>query len=184
MSKTFSLFLALTLLLSACAEESWPETQISPDLAVEEEALTESDPMVQIAFIALEDEGNSGPLVGCGDSVVAVTSTYATFRTVDQKVTGALTALFGVEAQNYGESGLYNALYQSDLTVDSVSVSNEEIRVELSGTLLSGGTCDDPRIQAQIQETILDNAGMSADTPLVITLNGTSLDSQFNGKGE
>lgn len=184
MPKTFSLFLTLTLLLSACAEESLPEPPSSEDLTVEEDILAESDPMVQLAFIALEDEGNSGPLVGCGDSVVTVTSTYATFRTVNQKVTGALTTLFGVEDQNYGESGLYNALYQSELNVDTVSVSDEEIRVELSGTLLSGGTCDDPRIQAQIQETILDNAGMPANTPLVITLNGTSLDSLLNGKGE
>lgn len=184
MPKSFAFLLVLTLLLSACAEESLPSEVETTPPALGEDEPTESDPMMEIALIALEDDGISGPLVGCGDSIVSVYQEDGTALNSDEKVQDALTALFSIEDQYYGESGLYNALYQSDLSVDSVSVSSEEVQVELSGVLLSGGTCDDPRIQAQIRETILDNAGVPASTPLAITLNGTSLDSLLNGKGE
>ena len=87
--------------------------------------------VVNIFLIALEDNGASGPAVGCGDSAVAVQVEIPNTQGV---LRAAMEALLSIKTQYYGESGLYNALYQSDLQV--------------------GGECDAPRIQAQLEQTV------------------------------
>jgi hypothetical protein len=67
----------------------------------------------------------------------------------------ALVALLSIKNQNYGQSGLYNALYQSALQVDSVSIAGGKASVYLTGTLKMGGECDNPRVQAQLEQTVL-----------------------------
>jgi hypothetical protein len=67
----------------------------------------------------------------------------------------ALVALLSVKEQYYGQSGLYNALYQSDLQVDKVSIDNGKASVYLTGSLLMGGECDIPRVQTQLEQTVL-----------------------------
>jgi hypothetical protein len=113
---------------------------------------------VQVFLIALEDNGQSGKLVGCGDSAVPVQVTTAPTQGV---LRVALEALLSIKEQYYGEAGLYNALYQSDLRVDSVTIENGLATIHLSGTLLLGGVCDSPRVQAQIEETALQFSTVS-----------------------
>lgn len=139
---------------------------------------------VSFALIALSDG-----TVGCGDSTVLVTREIPedSSNFESERIQLALEALFAVEGQNYGESGLYNALYQSDLTVESVDwvQSNDdpkEITVALTGSIASGGTCDDPRIVAQIEETVKGNA--SAEATITITLNGKDLATYFDMSGQ
>jgi len=107
--------------------------------------------MVKIFLIAVNDNGKSGGLIGCGDSVVPVqvkiTPTAGVLR-------AALLALLSVKNQNYGQSGLYDALYQSALQVESVSITDGKANVTLSGTLKMGGECDAPRVQAQLEQTV------------------------------
>ena len=67
----------------------------------------------------------------------------------------ALEKLLSMRDQYFGKSGLYNALYQSNLIVDAVRIENGKATIELSGTLLQGGECDSPRIQAQLEQTAL-----------------------------
>jgi hypothetical protein len=107
---------------------------------------------IKIVLIALEDNGQSGTLVGCGDSAipinVAIPRTQGVLR-------AALEKLFSAKQQFYGNSGYYNALYQSDLQVDRVTIEQGKAIVHLTGTVMLGGTCDAPRVEAQIEQTAL-----------------------------
>jgi hypothetical protein len=111
----------------------------------------------------------AGRPVGCGDSAVPV---KITIPGTQDAIKATLEALFSVEEQFYGESGLYNALYQSDLQVESVSIQDGKTTIHLTGTLMLGGVCDNPRAQAQIEETAFQFA---TENEVTIFLNGTPL---------
>lgn len=132
---------------------------------------------VNIYMIALEDNGASGPKIGCNDSVIAVK------RVLDQPTQSPLrTALNLVLAQKdqyYGESGLYNPMYQQNLTLDDVTIRNGLAIVQLSGTLVLVGTCEDPRLKAQLEYTALQFTTVDA---VQITVNGTPLDDLMSTK--
>jgi len=65
----------------------------------------------------------------------------------------ALEILLGIQQQYYGQSGLYNALYQSNLTIEDLRIENGKASIRLAGKLLLGGVCDNPRVEAQLVET-------------------------------
>lgn len=124
---------------------------------------------VKLFLIAVGDNGSSGKLIGCGDSVLGVTRDI---EPTPAPLRAALLLLFANKDQFYGESGFYNALYQSDLKIDSLAIANGKATVQLSGTLRFGGTCDTPRVKAQIEETVRQFASItSAD----IFVNGVPL---------
>lgn len=106
---------------------------------------------VLIFMVAVDDNGRSGKRIGCNDSIIPIT---LPIEPTPAPLRAALTQLFAVKSQNYGESGLYNALYQSDLRIDSLSIIDARATVQLSGTLRLNGVCDAPRVQAQIEETV------------------------------
>jgi hypothetical protein len=135
-----------------------PPTEIPPTPAI---ALPTAPPLsqstviveptiVKVFLIALGDNGASGKLIGCGDSLVpaeqAIVPTQGVLR-------AALEILLGIKTQYYGQSGLYNALYQSDLTIDDLRIDNGNASIRLAGRLLLGGVCDNPRLEAQLVET-------------------------------
>jgi hypothetical protein len=106
---------------------------------------------VEIYLVALEDEGRSGPQIGCNDSLVAIRRDIAPTRA---PLRAALTELLAIEEQFYGQSGLYNALYQSDLQLDQVSIDETgKAIIHLSGQYTLAGVCDIPRFEAQIEAT-------------------------------
>jgi hypothetical protein len=113
---------------------------------------TATEQFVKIVLIALEDNGQSGTLVGCGDSAIPVTVTIPRTQGV---LKAALEKLLSAKQQFYGESGYYNALYQSDLQVASVVIEQGKAIIHLTGSLMLGGTCDAPRVEAQIEQTAL-----------------------------
>lgn len=125
---------------------------------------------MQIYYIATEDEGKSGEKIGCGDSLIPVKTESVT--TADP-LKEAMTRLLANKDQYYGESGLYNALYQSNLTYQSGRTEGDTVTVDLTGTLQQNGECDAPRIKAQLERTAIDASGA---TTAVITVNGRSLD--------
>jgi len=108
--------------------------------------------MVKIYLIAVDDNGKAGDLIGCGDSAVAAQVEIAPTQGV---LKAAIQALLAVKTKDYGESGLYNALYQSNLQLDSVRIENGTALVYLSGSLMLGGECDNPRVEAQLTKTAL-----------------------------
>ena len=123
-----------------------------------------------IYLIAIEDNGRSGPRIGCGDSVIPVT---VEFPPTTAPLTAALERLLALNDQFFGESGLYNALYQSDLQVESVSVQNGTATIRLTGQLRLSGVCDNPRVEAQIEQTALQ---FSSVTQVAVFLNGRPLE--------
>ena len=107
---------------------------------------------VKIFLIALNDNGQSGTSVGCGDSAVPVTVTIPETQGV---LRAALEKLLSAKKQFYGESGFYNALYQSDLQVAAVTIEQGKAIIHLTGNMMLGGECDAPRFEAQIKQTAL-----------------------------
>ncbi len=124
---------------------------------------------VKIFLIALEDNGKSGTLVGCGDSAIPVTVTIPKTQGV---LRAALEKLLSAKQQYYGESGLYNALYQSDLQVAGVTIDQGKAIIHLTGKMMLGGTCDSPRVQAQIEQTALQ---FSTVTDVAVFVNDVPL---------
>ena len=131
-----------------------PVPQPSPTLV----PIKPTEQNVKIFLIALEDNGKSGPLVGCGDSAVPIIVTIPKTQGV---LRAALEKLLSEKAQYYGESGLYNALYQSNLQLAGVTIEQGEAIIHLTGTIMLGGTCDAPRLQAQIEQTALQFSTVS-----------------------
>ncbi len=133
---------------------------------------------VKIFLIALNDNGASGKKIGCNDSVIPVLiyidPTLGVLR-------ASLNELFKMEGQReYGLSGLYNSLYQSHLSIDSLNIINREAIVKLKGTLSSGGVCDDPRIKAQLEEAALQFKTIDR---VSVFINGIPLDQVLSGQG-
>ncbi len=127
----------------------------------------------RIYLIALEDGGKSGPAVGCGDSLVAVDVPATDVKT-------ALRDLLKSHDRLYGQSGLYNALYQSDLQVTRITRDNDTISAELNGKLVFGGTCDAPRVKAQLEATLRQST--ETKIPVTIRVNRDLLENLLSGR--
>ena len=131
-----------------------------------------------IYLIAVADDGQSGKEIGCDDSVIPV---QVPIEPTIAPLTAALNELLAIESREYGQSGLYNALYQSDLMLEDVTIENREAIVRLSGTLTVGGVCDGPRIEAQLEETVLQYATVDR---VSIFINGTPLEQLLSQEGQ
>lgn len=145
-------------------------TQVPPS------ATASSSKENKIFLIAINDNGVSGKKIGCGDSVVAVVTQVADPAA---PLRGTLDNLLAVHSQFYGQSGLYNALFRSDLKLKSVTIKNEVAEIQLTGSLTLGGVCDSPRVQAQLEETALQFATVKS---VNITINGKRLQDLLSGK--
>lgn len=138
-------------------------TQVPPSTAAST-STTAAEQTVKIVLIDLEDNGQSGTLVGCGDSAIPINVTIPPTQGV---LRAALEKLFSAKQQFYGESGYYNALYQSDLDVSAVRIEQGNAIIHLTGTIVLGGACDAPRLQAQIEQTALQFSTVSDVTVFV-----------------
>jgi hypothetical protein len=129
-------------------------TQAAPTstVSVPPTSTTAAEQNVKIVLIELEGNGQAGPLVGCGDSAIPINVTIPRTQAV---LRATLEKLFSAKQQFYGESGYYNALYQSDLQVDRVTIEQGKATIHLTGTITLGGICDAPRVEAQIEQTAL-----------------------------
>ncbi|MFP4394775.1 MAG: GerMN domain-containing protein, partial [Anaerolineales bacterium] len=130
-----------------------------------------------IYLVAIGDEGESGEEIGCGDSLIPV---EVEIEPTVAPMTAALEKLLAIDTREYGQSGLYNALYQSDLTVEGIDIEDREAIIELSGELVVGGVCDSPRVQAQLQQTALQ---YSTVDEVSIFINGEPLDEVLSQQG-
>jgi spore germination protein GerM len=125
---------------------------------------------VFIYLIAMEDNGASGPKIGCNDSIIEVKRVLA--QPTQSPLRAAYEELLSIKDDFYGESGLFNSLWEMDLTVDSVNITNGKAIVQLSGDFHGVGTCADPRMIAQLEYTALQ---FSTVTSVEITINGEEI---------
>lgn len=120
-------------------------------------------------YVALNDNGKAGERIGCEDSLVPMITENVT---TTNRLKEAMTRLLANESRTVDNTELYNALYEADLTLESATVDNDVAKVALTGTLNLRGVCDNPRVEAQLEET----AKTAADVDKVeITLNGEML---------
>lgn len=135
---------------------------------------------VKIFFIALNDNGKSGKKIGCGDSVVGV---ERKITPTQEPLKAALEELFLFNNQQiYDQTDLNNALNQSDLKLQNVSINKGGIAtVNLVGTQAFSGACEDLRIIAQIKETTLQ---FSSITDVSIFINGYPIKQLLPGNGK
>jgi LysM repeat protein len=124
----------------------------------------------KIYLIALGDNGQSGTRIGCDDSVVPV---EVSIPPSNAPLRASLDKLLSIKDQYYGQSGLYNALYQSNLWVTEARIVSRQATVHLAGSELVSGTCDVPRVAAQLQAMALQ---FSTVDSVSIYINGTLLE--------
>src|SRR5690606_37558753 len=103
----------------------------------------------QIKLFYVVVDSTASPTFGCGDSLQEVQRTITTSTPLQ----AALQALLSNHDQYYGQSGLYNALHQSLLVIESINLDQGRATIRLAGTLAMGGTCDAPRIEQQLSAT-------------------------------
>lgn len=152
------------------------QVQQVPPTAAPPTSTTATEQFIKIVLIELEGNGQSGPLVGCGDSAIPINVTIPPTQGV---LRAALEKLLSAKQQFYGESGYYNALYQSELAVESVRIEQGNAIIRLTGTLTLGGTCDAPRVEAQIEQTALQFSTVSTVTVFV---NGVPLEEVLSSR--
>lgn len=135
--------------------------EVKPVIAKEEPIkISEENPITapiktgtaNIYLIAIDGNGVGGKMVGCGDSSIPV---KVTIQNAQTPLSEAIKELLKIKSQFYGQSGLYNSLYQSNLQLSSAVITNGKATIKLTGTTALGGTCDNPRFQAQLEETAL-----------------------------
>lgn len=170
MKKLLTLLLMAALLIACQPPADKPET---PPPEEQKEELTDD---LLIHMIALENDGEVGEKIGCGDSIVPVTISVPQ---TDEPIKAALNQLLSEKDEFYGQSGLYNSLYQSNLKVDSVKVTDSKAEVNLSGTLTLSGICDNPRVEAQIEWTVLQ---FNEIKEVQVFLNGKTLQEALSQK--
>lgn len=153
-----------------------PTTTQALPTSTESAPTASTEQTIKIFLIALEDNGQSGTLVGCGDSAVPVTVTIPKTQGV---LRAALEKLLSAKKQFYGESGYYNALYQSDLQVAKVTIEQGKAIIHLTGTTMLGGTCDAPRLEAQIEQTALQ---FSTVSDVAVFVNDVPLEDVLSSK--
>lgn len=132
---------------------------------------------IRLYYIALSDNGKSGAKVGCGDSLVAVKRVVPA---TNAPLTAAFRMLLSDHHRFYGQSGLYNALYRSRLTVQRISVVSGRASIYLRGTTALGGVCDDPRFKGQLRSTALQFPTVRS---VAISINGRPMNRVIGGKG-
>lgn len=145
---------------------------------------TEAVPAYKIFLIAPDDDGKLGKQIGCGDSVVSVDGQSRDELTqlspTADRLKAAYEQIVTDKFSNLGMAGYRNFLADSTLTVDDILLSGGSALIKLSGNLVINGTCDNPRIEAQLVETALQFPEVREVT---ILLNGTALQDHLSLKG-
>jgi len=123
-----------------------------------------------VYYVAVGDNGVSGPKIGCGDSLIATTTAPVRFR---DQVGPSIGALLANKSRDVGLSGLVNVLYQSNLTYLGGELDGGTITIWLSGQFMLGGVCDIPRAKAQLEYTAM---AASDATSAQVFVNGRPID--------
>ncbi|MEL4505842.1 hypothetical protein AAEX63_13215 [Luteococcus sp. H138] len=123
-------------------------------------------------YISLDDGG----ALGCGDTAVAAIALPAS----NTPVRDAMTKLLANHSEELGMSGLANPIGRSHLSyVDGkYDRSTGLVTVWLEGRFSQSGTCDDPRLEAQLEMTAMSAAPGASKAQVFI--NGKKLESYLD----
>lgn len=155
---------------SAAAPPSSAPASPPPTAEPTPTGLPEQVAPLTIYYVAVGDNGISGPAIGCGDSLVATTT--GPVRFTDQ-VGPSINTLLANKNRDIGLSGLINVLYQSNLTYVGGELNGSTITIWLSGQFMLGGVCDIPRAKAQLEYTAMTASGA---TSAQVFVNGRPID--------
>lgn len=148
------IFVALTLLGAGCAPAA--STNISASTPA---PLPTAVKKIMTSVALIVTEGTAVPpgtkvvrtKVGCNDKVVLADVPVRVL--LGNNLGNALTTLFS--GPTLPDKNLYNSLTQSSLNVLDIKPGAKGVtEVYLTGTVITGGVCDDPRVKAQIESTI------------------------------
>ena len=129
-----------------------------------------------IYLVAIGDAGRSGTKIGCDDSLIPVQVTIPNTAAV---LGETIRHLLAQRSQYYGQSGLYNALYQSTLALDRAVIENGTASIYLTGQLMLNGACDAPRVEAQLRQIALQ---FSTVRSVNIYVNGQTLQNALGAR--
>jgi|GEM_PF-923191 len=108
--------------------------------------------------------------IGCGDAVSPV---LRAIPPTQAPLPAAIVELLLHKNRVDQETGLYNPLYRSNLVLQSIEILSGVATISLAGELNLDGSCDFPRVEAQIEQVALQ---FSEVTDIEILLNGRPLD--------
>lgn len=140
---------------------------------------------VKVFLTVPEDTGAKGKMIGCNDILVSVDREIPHTKATLQASIEALLSLpitynkDGQSSPYFGNSQMYNALYQSKLQLQKATIVNGTANIYLTGELITGGICDDPRVMAQLEETARQFPTVQQVSILV---NGEAIGSYFSGQ--
>lgn len=177
----FSVMIAIVFLAACAPAAIEPSPTPSPIPPTETPAPTEQVfTQVDIYLIALGDAGARGEEIGCEDSVVPVQVDIDPAQGTSAAIRSAYNVMFTRGDEIAERENLYNVFSQSDLQVDEVSLEDQTAVIRLTGQLMLGGVCDNPRVSAQLRETALQ---FSAVEQVEIFLNETPLEEVLSLQG-
>ena len=140
---------------------------------IEAQGLPARTSQIRIALIEIE-----GGDIGCNDGISLVE------RNVESSAAplhAAFTTLLNHNEQIDAQTGLYNALYLSDLEIESIMLDDAGVAtIQLVGEMGLGGLCDGPRFVAQLTQTALQFPSV---TQANIFINDQPLEDVLNGRG-
>ncbi|NUL45478.1 GerMN domain-containing protein [Cellulosimicrobium funkei] len=140
-----------------------PSASASPSATASSSASETAAAASEATVFWVGPAGQSGGIEfpGCGEVLIEDTVSVSGAGAVGDPslVEAGLEALFAERNFDVGSEGLMNALYQSELTVQDVTIDGDTVTVDLSGQPMSAGTCADPQIIAQLENTAIANAG-------------------------
>lgn len=169
-------------LVSANCLEDPSRISVGQKLYIPNQIPVEDAPTDFLKFYLIipEDNGRSGPLVGCGDSAIAVWRDQIQTGSSTGDIHSSLDELFSIKTMIYGQSGYVHSLYESNLTVEQITIEEGVAVIELAGTLPLVGTCGDARMEAQILHTVFQYSGFDRS---LIFVNGVNLKQLFDVSG-
>jgi hypothetical protein len=120
-------------------------------------------------FVAVGDNGDTGKKIGCGDSLVTTKRQTVS----DTQISDVYQDLLDIHDYDFTPE-MKNALWQSQLSLESADVTAGTAFVTLKGTItMSDKKCDAPRIKAQLEELAQQFDGVKS---VEVTVNGQPLD--------
>ncbi len=128
-----------------------PAQELSPTPTNGQNGDTEE---IKLYFVGLDGEGFSGETFGCNDVVVPVTRQIPATKGILRATLDELLSENEMTV-SYNDRDLYNVFYRSNLQVESVVVKSGIATIRLRGELTLGGTCDSPRVEAQLVKTAM-----------------------------